>query len=38
MKDRRAREVRLQAAVLPEDEYSMISVQRLDDLMVPRFH
>src|SRR6266567_7692773 len=33
----RAREARLHAAVSSGEEYSMISVQRLDDLMVPRF-
>ena len=36
-KERRAREARLQTAVSSGDEYSMISVQRVDDLVVPRF-
>jgi hypothetical protein len=35
-KEGRAREARLQTAVSSGDEYSMISVQRFDDLMVPR--
>jgi hypothetical protein len=30
-------DARLQTAVSSGEEYSMISVQRLDDLMVPRF-
>ena len=30
-------EARLQTAVSSGEEYSMISVHRLDDLMVPRF-
>jgi len=33
----RAREVRLQMAISLGEEYSMISVQRLEDLMMPRF-
>lgn len=37
MKDGSARDARLQTAVSSGEEYSMISVQRLEDLMVPRF-
>jgi hypothetical protein len=37
MKLGRAMEARLQTAVSSGAEYSMISVQRLDDLIVPRF-
>jgi hypothetical protein len=33
----RAREARLQTAVSSGEEYSIISVQRLEDLIVPRF-
>ena len=33
----RAREVRLQMAISLGEEYSMISVQRFEDLMMPRF-
>ena len=36
-KEGRAREARLQTAVSSGEEYSMISVQRFEDLMVPRF-
>jgi len=37
MKVGRAREARLHTAVSSGAEYSIISVQRFDDLMVPRF-
>ena len=37
MKVGRAREARLHTVVSSGEEYSMISVQTLDDLMVPRF-
>src|SRR6266567_7090163 len=37
MKVGRAREARLHTVVSSGEEYSMISVQILDDLMVPRF-
>lgn len=37
MKVGRAIDARLQTAVSSGEEYSMISVQRLEDLMVPRF-
>ena len=37
MKLGRAIEARLQTATSSGDEYSMISVQRLEDLMVPKF-
>jgi hypothetical protein len=37
MKLGRAMDARLQTAVSSGAEYSMISVQRLDDLIVPRF-
>ena len=33
----RASEARLHTAVSSGEEYSMISVQRLEDLIVPRF-
>ena len=33
----RAREARLQTAISSGEEYSMILVQRLEDLMMPRF-
>lgn len=37
MNDGSARDARLQTATSSGAEYSMISVQRFDDLMVPRF-
>ena len=37
MKVGKARDARLQTAVSSGEEYSMISVQRFDDLIVPRF-
>ena len=37
MNEERATEARLHIAVSSGEEYSIISVQRLDDLIVPRF-
>ena len=37
MKVGKARDARLQTAVSSGEEYSMISVHRFDDLIVPRF-
>ena len=37
IKEGRAREARLQTAVSSGDEYLMISVQRFNNLVVPRF-